>query len=116
MSTDLLQFLCTIFNIASYLVMAAGAPRAGFIICLCAQPFWFLLGRATGMRSLIALACFYVLVSVWGVFNENNKRHHRYGDAVEAVLWFFKIGWEPCDNYGVYWNKRLKRLKGVNDL
>jgi len=113
MNNDLIQFICVMLNIASYLSLAAGAPRFGFFLMLCSQPFWLWLGIRTGLPVFIILAVFYTLASIFGIIRENNRLQYHYSDAVEAALWYFKIGWEPCDNFGTYWNKRLKKTRSL---
>lgn len=108
MNLDLLQFILTIGNIVAFICTASGWYRTGFLIGAILQPGWFYLGHVTGVWANVLLAVFYLIGSVWGILRENHEKHVRYGDFTEAVLWFFKIGWEPCDDHGAWYNKRRR--------
>lgn len=108
---EALQFSVVILNMLAFVLTACGRYRLGFLVMLVSQPLWWILGDRSGVMANQILAVFYTVASIWGIIRENRERHVRYGDFTEAVLWSLKIGWEPCDNYGVYWNKRLKKTR-----
>lgn len=100
-----------ILNMLAFVLTACGRYRLGFVVMMVSQPLWWMIGIKTDLIAAQVLAVFYTVASIWGIVRENNSKHVRYGDFTEAVLWFFKIGWEPVDRYGAYWNKRLKKTR-----
>ncbi len=110
---EVLQFSVVILNTLAFVLTACGRYRLGFLVMLVSQPLWWILGAQSGVVANQVLAVFYTVASLWGIIRENRDRQHCYGDFTESVLWFFKIGWKPCDNHGVYWNRRLKKTRGV---
>lgn len=110
----MIQLILVILNIAAHIASTCGWYRLGFTLGMLAQPGWYYVGHESGVWANMVLAVFYFVFSAWGIVRENRDRGHRYGDALESVLWFFKIGWKPCAGDS-YWNRRLKKTKGVNE-
>lgn len=113
---EILQISVVILNMLAFIATAFGKHRLGFFVMLLSQPLWWVLGASTGLVANQLLAVFYTVASIWGIIRENNEHHVRYGDFTEAILWFFKIGWEPLDNYGSWWNRRLKKSRNPNHI
>jgi hypothetical protein len=111
---DSIQLALTAFNALAFIFTMCGWYRTGFVVGIIAQPGWYYLGHVTGTWANMALAVFYTFGSIFGILRENHEKHVRYGDFTEAVLWFFKIGWEPCDNHGAWYNKRRRATQFTN--
>lgn len=92
--------------LAAYLT-ATGRYRAGFWVSLASQPFWFALGWLTGAWANCVFSIFMWVCNIQGLVRTSKEK----ADWWKKFCWYFKIGWEACDNHGHYWNRKLKVIR-----
>jgi hypothetical protein len=66
----MIQALLFILSIAGFFLLSGKTGRHwGFVVSLCAQPFWFYSSWKTGAWGVFALAFFYTGLNIRGIRN-----------------------------------------------
>lgn len=70
----MIQVLIFILSITGFFLLSGKRkPHWGFVVSLCAQPFWFYSAYQTQAWGVLALAVFYTALNVRGIINNWEK-------------------------------------------